>query len=294
MNDSTNFDNFHMDWRLLTGKLPIRLTNDYLFKCVAETNETVLKALISTSLHLDLNMIKSTEVTNPITPGMAINDKVFVLDVKLLMNNNTTIDLEMQVLNDHDWPERSLQYLCRTYDSLHRGDDYKDSKTTIHIGLLDFELFPGESILFDSFRMMSIFSHKVYTEKFQLYTICLRKADDATPEDRKFHTDLWARFFKATTWEELKMLADQDIAIAEATKSVHAMWEDQNIRDQILAREEFYARERAQKRKLQQETERADVAEKRADSMQKQADELEAELRKYKERFGNIDFSTEK
>jgi len=32
----------------------------------------------------------------------------------------------------------------------------------------------------------------------------------ATKEGKKWHIDEWARLFKATTWEELKMIAEKD------------------------------------------------------------------------------------
>jgi hypothetical protein len=38
----------------------------------------------------------------------------------------------------------------------------------------------------------------------------------ATTEDRTRHRDLWAAFFKAKSWEELKMLAQQDKNIEQA------------------------------------------------------------------------------
>ena len=58
------------------------------------------------------------------------------------MNNNTLINLEMQVANEGNWPDRSLSYLCRAFDNLNEGENYGDLKPAIHIGILDFTLFP--------------------------------------------------------------------------------------------------------------------------------------------------------
>ncbi|MBQ9136565.1 MAG: PD-(D/E)XK nuclease family transposase, partial [Lachnospiraceae bacterium] len=65
-----------------------------------------------------------------------------MLDVKVLLNNDTIINLEMQVVNEHDWPERSLSYLCRSFDNLNQGEPYRNVKSVVQIGLLDFTLFP--------------------------------------------------------------------------------------------------------------------------------------------------------
>lgn len=32
-----------------------------------------------------------------------MDDKTFVLDIEILLNNNTCLNLEMQVLNEGDW-----------------------------------------------------------------------------------------------------------------------------------------------------------------------------------------------
>ena len=42
----------------------------------------------------------------------------------------------------------------------------------------------------------------------------------ATKEDKKWHIDEWARLFKATTWEELKMIAEKDKVYSEAANSL--------------------------------------------------------------------------
>ena len=86
---------------------------------------------------------------NPILLGKAIDEKEYILDAKVELNDNMLLDLELQVLNDHDWPERSLHYLCRIYDSLHRGENYKDSKAAMHIGILNFKLHKDSPLLAD-------------------------------------------------------------------------------------------------------------------------------------------------
>ena len=52
--------------------------------------------------------ILSVEITNPIVIGETIQDKEFRLDIKAVLNGYQQINLEMQVVNRHDWPERSL------------------------------------------------------------------------------------------------------------------------------------------------------------------------------------------
>lgn len=100
--------------------------NDYMFHSVMQRNQKVLKGLLCALLHLNPSEIHSIEILNPINQGNSIKNKTFYLDIKILMNNYAIINIELQVLNEHNWPERSLVYLCRLFDNLHAGDDYTE------------------------------------------------------------------------------------------------------------------------------------------------------------------------
>ncbi|MBQ7934023.1 MAG: PD-(D/E)XK nuclease family transposase, partial [Lachnospiraceae bacterium] len=67
-------------------------------------------------------MSKNTSVTFEQASGY--NAKDFILDIKVEINHCMIMNLEMQVVNRHDWSDRSLSYLCRSYDQLNRGQEY--------------------------------------------------------------------------------------------------------------------------------------------------------------------------
>ena len=79
-----------------------------MFRVILQTNELVLRGLISSLLHLPSEDIDSVRIENPIELGVAINNKDFILDIRVMLNNNTIINLEMQVNNLHNWRDRSL------------------------------------------------------------------------------------------------------------------------------------------------------------------------------------------
>ena len=125
------------DFASATGKIEYGFTNDYMFRAILQKNKKVLKALICSLLHLKPEDVCSIEITNPIILGEKIDAKEFVLDIHVSMNNHTSINLEMQVQNHFNWKDRSLSYLCRSYDQLHQGEDYSETGPAIHIGFLD-------------------------------------------------------------------------------------------------------------------------------------------------------------
>jgi predicted transposase/invertase (TIGR01784 family) len=162
-----------------------------------------------------------------------------VLDLRVEMNDNTIIDLEMQVRDNHDWPERTLSYMCRCFDDLKRGQGYQKVKGVHHIGFLDYSLFEDSPEFYSVYRLRNEKNGKLYTGKFSITVVELKQINLATDDDRAKHRDLWARFFKAGSWEELKMLAQQDTNIYNAVTAVHKLTQDEEFREKYRAREDF-------------------------------------------------------
>lgn len=106
-----------------TGVLEYKLTNDFLFKKVFQNNKRALKGLLCALLGCDKEQIRDLRVLNPITEGTVINDKAMILDIKVEFNDDSIVDIEMQVENERNWEERSLSYLCRNFDQLEEGEN---------------------------------------------------------------------------------------------------------------------------------------------------------------------------
>lgn len=224
-----------------TGVLPHSLVNDYMFKALLQKNQVVLKHLVCSMLHLRPEEIVSVVLRNPIVLGKALaedfDSKTFVPDVNVLLNDQVLINLEMQVVNYKNWPERSLTYLCRNFDQLSRGEDYIHVKPVIHIGFLDFTLFKAHPEFYATYKMMNEKNHQVYTDKFVLSVVDLNHIELATQEDREWKIDYWASLFKATTWEELKMLAQQNSILEDAVETIYELTADETVQEQCKARE---------------------------------------------------------
>ena len=220
-----------------TGKIPFTFTNDYMFRVVPQKRPNVLKGLLSSMLHLAPEDIVSIVIENPIMLGESVKDKGFVLDIKVTLNNKIVIDLEMQVINEANWPVRSLSYLCRNFDNLHRGDKYLDTKPAIHIGFLDFQPFDDNLEFNATYKLLNVKNQHLYSDNFTLNVVDLTHINLATDEDKAFRIDHWARLFKATTWEEIKMIAENNEYMSEALQTLYECNEDELIREQCLARE---------------------------------------------------------
>ncbi len=270
------------------GTLPIPMSNDYLFRALMQRNRKVLKALICSLLHLEPAAVTNVTILNPIELGEDMDDKTYILDIKVEINRYLLLNLELQVINEKNWPERSLCYLCRTFDSLELGQDYREVRPAIQIGLLNFTLFEDSPEFYANYYIMNAKNHRIYSDKFRLSVVDLTQIKLATEEDRAYQIDQWAALFTATTWEELEMLAKANPNIQEAVFTVAKLTREEKIRQQCEAREDYYhrvvARERLlenTKRQLDQAVARLDQAAAERDQAVAQRDQLLKLIQKY-------------
>lgn len=222
------------------------LKNDYMFRAVFQSCPQALEDLCRSLLHLSPENELHVEIKNPIQLGQTPDSKEFILDLALTINNNLFLNLEMQVYNDGYWPERSLSYTCRSYDNLNRGAEYSRVLPILHVGFLDFTLFPQYPEFVANYQMMNINPkyRYSYSDKLRISVVDLTQIDRATEEDKKYGIDKWARLLTATTREEIDMLTEKHEVFTGTATIIYDFNEDRLMRQQCQAREDFLYWER--------------------------------------------------
>ena len=117
------------------------LTDDYVFKRVftKDGHEDMLKDLLSAILNIE---IKKIEIKNPEMTKPSKEAKREILDIRATINDDSLIDIEMQVKDYKNINKRSIAYLAKLYsDQLQKGDDYNKPLKTISINILNFNFF---------------------------------------------------------------------------------------------------------------------------------------------------------
>ncbi|MBQ8314317.1 MAG: Rpn family recombination-promoting nuclease/putative transposase [Lachnospiraceae bacterium] len=213
-----------------TGEVEFRLTNDCMFHVVFQKNPKALLGLCAALLHMHPEEIRSVEVLNPFEFKTIPTDKTFVLDLKVMLNDDSILNFEVQVVDEKDWPERSLTYACRSFDQLKKGESYLDVKPVRHIGFLDYNLKGFTPEFYATYQLLNIKNHEIYTGKFALSVVNLNQIELATEEDRKYGVDHWARLFKATTWEAIKKMAQENEYISSAAETMFESSQDESMR----------------------------------------------------------------
>ena len=80
----------------------------------------------------------------------------------------------------------------------------------------------------------------VYSDKFSLSVIDLKHIELATNEDKESHVDAWARFFTATSWEEVIMIVEHIPHLEAAAQTLYEANADEATKRKCRARRDYY------------------------------------------------------
>ena len=197
-----------------TGAIEFTLMSDMMFHYVMQRSTNALTGLVCALKGISPSDVKELIVTNPI--DLNSSGKETIMDIKLTLNDNEILNIELQVYPDKYWVSRSIIYLCRAFDNIGKSEDYSTVKSTTLFCITDQELIKNaEAEFYAKYRLTNIKNHHLYTDKFGINVLQLNHTDKATKEDKHNNLVYWAELFKATTWEEFKALAKNHPDIEE-------------------------------------------------------------------------------
>lgn len=184
-------------------KITVKLTNNYAFQKIFK-NTKIVKGFPMALLDLKEYEIKKIEITDPFTLGENDEEKEGILDIKLILNQNRKINIEMQNTYQDDWTERSLFYNCRMFtDGLKKGHPYGEIPPCIHVGILNFNQMISPNY-YHKFSLMDEKTKEIYSRKFQFHMLELKKLKYAKEKQQRKPLYQWAKLIAAQTWEELE------------------------------------------------------------------------------------------
>jgi predicted transposase/invertase (TIGR01784 family) len=214
----------------------ISLRNDLLFHMVFTRNGSALKALLGALLNLRMQDILGIEILNPMQYSDRIDSKLTVLDIKVHLNGDRFVIVEMQVRRFGHWTNRTLAYACRQVaDQVRKenGFNYGSLEPVILVSIMDHTLFPEHPRFFARYVPRDEEGH-TYTEMLQFYVMDLTRMGAATAEDAERGLVEWARAFRADSWEKVRGIPNP--GIKEAVKTMELIMANPTERDLIRAR----------------------------------------------------------
>lgn len=281
------------EFETVSGKLPYTLLNDLMFRIVFESNPDGLKKLLCSLLHMHYSEIIDIEVNHPILLGEQVKEKYYILDLNLMLNKAKKIHLELQVLQQDYCTNRSLCYLCRNFGKLNSGENYNQLKPLIQIDILDFDLYENSKEFYSVYHLANDNTHRIYSGNLALHVLELNKGEYATEEDKSYGIDYWAKLFKATTWEELKALAQNYSDLQSTVEVIYRVNADDYARAEMEAREDFLRQQRTVQNEMAQKdvtiAEQAGTIAEQADTIAEQANTIAEQEKKLDEKDSKIE-----
>ena len=193
----------------------LKPTNDFVFKKLfgEEKNVDILKDLIQSILP-ELKIAKVVVNKDVSLERKLITDKLGILDVMATLNNNTKINIEMQVENLHNTVERSIFYQSGVYhESLAKGISYINAFKTIGIWITNYDVFK-EGPFHEIARLKRDYENIILTDKYELHYIQLSKFKKKC---KRISTKLeqWLLFIINENMEEINMVDNKYVKKAE-------------------------------------------------------------------------------
>ena len=210
-------------------------TVDVCFKGLMN-NSKVRKGFIAALLKEDPKEIRKTFLLPTMLRQDYPDDKLGVLDVRVMMEDGRQLDMERQVAYFEYWDARILFYLSKIFtDQLKKGEPYENLKKCIHVSILDFIHFEHDEECYRQITFCDKKTGKEYTDLMEIQILELQKL----PEDQKDGNGLlnWMRFLGGKNRREFEEMAKTDEYIGEAYRELEKLSADEKAKLEYEARE---------------------------------------------------------
>ncbi|MDR1580126.1 MAG: Rpn family recombination-promoting nuclease/putative transposase [Synergistaceae bacterium] len=184
-------------------RLEYTFKNDTLFKMLFVKNPDLLKRLVAQLLDIRYENIEQFVITNPEMPPEALGDKFCRLDINMIVDGQR-VDLEIQVRDERDFPERTMFHWAREYSTaLGEGETYIELPRVIIVSIVSFKLFDCAEYR-SEFQALEVTRHTRLTDRMALIFFELPKLPKEMSADDE--SRLWLKLFNAETEEDLRQI----------------------------------------------------------------------------------------
>ena len=157
----------------------LNVKTDFAFKRVfgGEDSKPRLISFLNAIIEFE-NEKKITGLTllNPNNMPVLKGMKDTYVDVKALLDDGTTVIIEMQVLNHEGLENRILYNTAKNYSfQLVKGEEYHLLKPVIAVTILNFNMFENNNEIINRFKVMNKKDFSTYSDDIELIFVELNK-----------------------------------------------------------------------------------------------------------------------
>ena len=220
-----------------TTRLKYTFKSDVLFKMLFVTYPALLKRLVATLLSIPIESIRDFQLINTEMTPEEIGKKHCRLDIHMVVDGRK-VNLEIQVEDEGNYPERVMFHSARMYSSsLPAGDDYSALPKTIVISILGFKQFDCTEV-HSEFALLEVNRYELLSDKISYHFFELPKMHDVDSLDPNSEKDLWLALFNAKTEEELeKLVSTGGEVMSQAVEAYRGVTATEKFRYMEILRE---------------------------------------------------------
>lgn len=201
---------------------------DFAFKELM-MNEKVRVGFLSAVLDIRVADIRSAQMKNTNLTKTHQDEKQGVLDVRLVMNDDTEINIEMQVLSMATWTDRSVFYVSKMLsEQVGIDKKYTNIMKCIGISIVDFNCIRQTENYHTVYHIREDSNPTIiFSDKMEWHMVELPKLPSVNDGTNIYN---WTKFFKTKEREEFEMLAQNDEYLQEAYRQLDIISQDEQKR----------------------------------------------------------------
>ena len=192
---------------------------DFAFKKIfgSTTSKDILISFLNAIVYQGKDTIVDLEILDPYQAPKIKGMKDSFLDVKAVLNDRSTVIIEMQVLNVAGFEKRVLYNAAKAYSiQLGVGDDYTLLNPVIALTITDFEMFPHSPKVISTFALREKEEMTSYSDDIELVFVELPKFKKSL-DGLDSLSDKWIYFLSNANYlESVPVSMQQEPAINHA------------------------------------------------------------------------------
>ncbi len=211
---------------------------DFVFKKIfgSEDNKSVLMSFLNATLKPKEEIV-SVELKNTDIEKEYVKDKFSRLDVKATTNKNETINIEIQLKDEHNMIQRTLYYWSKLYEEqIGEGDFYNKLNRTVCINILNFKYLKNDRF-HNVYRLKEIETDEELTDIEEIHFIEIPKLREINLKEEKDMLKVWIEFLRDPESEVIRSVEMNNEEIRRAKDKLYKLSQDEKERELYFIRE---------------------------------------------------------
>ena len=213
-------------------------------------NSEILIDFLKAVLDLDKSEYDSISIEDTYLKRETVDDKLGIVDVKLTTKSGKIVHIEMQILEQSDFPERVTYYNAKMLvTQLKSGSSEYKFQKTISIVISDFDIVEGSPNKYHhKFQLNDLDAGVTFTDIIEINTLELSKIPAESDNTSKHD---WLQFLKAEREEDFDMVAARNPVVKKAVVELKRLSQSEEAQRLYESREKALRDENSRLRTAQ-------------------------------------------